>query len=99
MRYLRCGGAWQKNRGRIGAYSAVPQRGVIGDNIDGPLRDGRLARHIAAELLKHLGGNVSFVEKLLIERFIKTKLGSKRPKRKAYWASGRISMVGPTRRC
>jgi hypothetical protein len=41
-----------KNRGRIGPYSAVLQRGVIGDTIDGSSRDGRVARHIAAELIK-----------------------------------------------
>jgi hypothetical protein len=67
-------GSVAKNRGRIGPYSAVLQRGVIGDTVDGPSRDGRLARHIAAELIKHLGGNMLFVEKLLIERFIKTRL-------------------------
>lgn len=63
-----------KSRGRIGPYSRVLQRGVIGDIVDGRSRDGRLARHMELELVRHLGGNVSFVQKLLIERLIKIRL-------------------------
>ena len=63
-----------KSRGRIGPYSRVVQRGVIADTVDGRSRDGRLARHMEAELIRHLGGSPSFVEKLLVERLIKIRL-------------------------
>ena len=63
-----------KSRGRIGPYSRVVQRGVIADTVDGRSRDGRLARHMEAELVRHLGGSPSFVEKLLVERLVKIRL-------------------------
>jgi hypothetical protein len=63
-----------KSHGRVGPYSAALTRGVIADSIDGRSRDGRLARHMEAELIRHLGGTVSFVQKLLIERLIKIRL-------------------------
>lgn len=63
-----------KSRGRIGPYSRVVQRGVIADTLDGRSREGRLARHMEAELIRHIGGNPSFVQKLLIERLVKVRL-------------------------
>src|SRR5438046_193915 len=63
-----------KNRGPIGPYSAVLRRGVIGEAIDGRSTIGRLARDLEAQLVRHVGGNPSVTQRLLIELAVKTKL-------------------------
>ena len=61
-----------RKRGKIGPYSRVLQRGVIADTVDGRSREGRLMRHLEAELTKHVGGSPSIVQRLLIDRMVKT---------------------------
>jgi hypothetical protein len=42
--------------------------------IDGRSAEGRFARHLEAELIAHVGGNPSFVQKLLIEQMVKIRM-------------------------
>jgi hypothetical protein len=52
----------------------VVQRGVIADLVDGRSREGRIMRHMEAELIKHVGGAPSFPQRLLIERIVKIRM-------------------------
>jgi hypothetical protein len=72
QRTVNFGGAQivAKSRGRLGAHSRVFMRGVIADTVDGRSREGRLMRHLEAELTAHVGGNPSVVERALIERAV-----------------------------
>jgi hypothetical protein len=57
-----------------GPYSRRLQRGSLGDAFDGRSADGRFVRHLEAELVAHLGGNPSIVQRLLIERLIRIRM-------------------------
>jgi hypothetical protein len=63
-----------KTRKIFGPYSAVLRRGVIGETIDGRSTVGRLARDLEAQLVRHVGGQPSITQRLLIERIVKIKL-------------------------
>jgi hypothetical protein len=75
---MLCGMATAKksmtDRRRLGPYSAVLRRGVIGEAIDGRSTIGRLARDLEAQLVAHVGGTPSITQRLLIERIVKIKL-------------------------
>ena len=55
-------------------HSKAVIRGSVGDMIDGRSREGRYLRHCEVELTKHVGGNPSFVQKLLITRAARAML-------------------------
>ena len=63
-----------KTRRKIGPYSRVVQRGAIADLVDGRSREGRIMRHMEAELIKHIGGKPNFMQRLLIERIVKIRM-------------------------
>ena len=60
--------------GRLGAYSRVIDRGVIGDHIDGRSREGRFLRSYEAMLREHVGGKPSVVKRQLIQRAARVAL-------------------------
>jgi hypothetical protein len=49
-------------------HSRLLTRGSVGDKIDARTREGRFLRHTEAELVKHVGGAPSFIQKVLITR-------------------------------
>ncbi len=55
-------------------HSKALVRGSVGDTIDGRSREGRYLRHCEVELTKHVGGNPSFVQKVLITRAARAML-------------------------
>ena len=57
----------------IGPWSRRLHRGPIAD-IDGRSETGRYARHLSADLTAHVGGNPSVLEKLLIDRIVRTSI-------------------------
>jgi hypothetical protein len=59
---------------RVGPYSRVFRRGVIGVSIDGRSQIGRLARDMEAQLIAHCGGSPSVTQRLLIDRAVKIRL-------------------------
>jgi hypothetical protein len=67
----------------VGSYAPKPGvrphskaliRGSVGDTIDGRSREGRYLRHCEVELTRHVGGNPSFVQKVLITRAARAML-------------------------
>src|SRR5438309_3488010 len=53
---------------RVGPYSRIIDRGVIGDSIDGRSREGRFLRAYEQLLREHVGGRPSIVQRQLIQR-------------------------------
>src|SRR5262245_36129030 len=64
----------RKTTARFGAYSAAYRRGSVSRSIDGRSVEGRLARHMEADLLTHAGGNPSVTTRLLIENAVRVRL-------------------------
>jgi hypothetical protein len=60
------------NHRHLGPYSRTLRRGAIGASIDGRSTIGRYVRDLEAQLVKHCGGAPSIVQRLLIDRIIKT---------------------------
>jgi hypothetical protein len=58
----------------LGPYSKVLRRGAIRDNVDGRSTEGRFIRDMEAQLIAHVGGNPSFVQRLLFDRLIRVRL-------------------------
>jgi hypothetical protein len=50
------------------------KRGSLGDDLSGRSREGRFLRRVEFELAKHVGGEPSFPEKLLIRRTARAML-------------------------
>lgn len=63
-----------QNHRPIGPHSRRFRRGVIGDSVDGRSAIGRLIRRLETELVAHVGGHPTIVERLLIERAIRLYL-------------------------
>jgi hypothetical protein len=63
-------------RSQVRPYSRILDRGAIGSlgRLDGRSVQGRLVRHLEAELVAHIGGNPTIAQRLLIERIIKMRL-------------------------
>jgi hypothetical protein len=59
---------------RLGPYSRRLHRGAIGELFDGRSAEGRFVRHLEAELVRHVGGDPSITQRLLIDRLIKIRL-------------------------
>jgi hypothetical protein len=59
---------------RIGPYSRLLSRGAIGGSIDGRSREGRFLRAFEAELTKHIGGNPTVTQRVLIRRAARAML-------------------------
>jgi hypothetical protein len=59
--------SYRPKRG-VKPYSKSIARGSAGDTIDMRSREGRYLRHAEVELSRHVGGNPSFVQKILIMR-------------------------------
>lgn len=64
----------RKTRERLGPYSKRLARGAIGTLFDGRSAEGRFVRHLEAELTRHVGGNPSITQRLLIDRLIKVRI-------------------------
>jgi hypothetical protein len=64
------------SRVQVRPYSRILDRGAIGSlgKLDGRSAQGRLVRHLEAELVAHIGGNPTIAQRLLIERVIKMRL-------------------------
>jgi hypothetical protein len=65
-----------QSRSQVRPYSRILDRGAIGSlgKLDGRSAQGRLVRHLEAELVAHIGGNPTIAQRLLIERVIKMRL-------------------------
>jgi len=63
-----------KDRRRFGPYSKRLHRGAIGDLVDGRSAQGRFIRHLEAELIVHVCGSPTIVQRMLIDRTIKIRL-------------------------
>jgi hypothetical protein len=63
-----------RNSDQLGPYSRRLQRGSLSQSVDGRSATGRFVRALEAELVEHLGGNPSIVQRLLIERLIKVRV-------------------------
>jgi hypothetical protein len=59
-----------KVRRITGPYSRALRRGCLRDTLDGRSALGRFARDLERQLLDHVGGHASIVQKLLIERAV-----------------------------
>src|SRR5262245_31240077 len=82
----------------IGPWSRRLHRGSIAD-IDGRSETGRYARHLEAQLTAHVGGEPSVMEKLLIDRLVRTSIIlDLLDKKLSDAAVGAISMREPTLR-
>ncbi len=57
----------------LGPYSRTLRRGAIRDNIDGRSIEGRLIRDLEAQLIAHLGGAPSIVQRLRSRDFRGTR--------------------------
>src|SRR5262245_7770141 len=64
----------RKTTARFGAYSAAYRRGSVSRSIDGRSVEGRLARHMEADLLKHVGPNAPVTTRLLVENAVRVRL-------------------------
>lgn len=56
------------DRAAIGPYSRVIDRGAVGRLIDGRSREGRFLRAYERQLIQHVGGSPSIVQRALISR-------------------------------
>jgi hypothetical protein len=64
----------KKIRKKLGPYSRVLERGVIGRSIDGRSTEGRFLRDFEARLVAHLGGSPAISQLLLIRRLARVAL-------------------------
>src|SRR4051812_4062315 len=68
-RHLPLGRGYGAFKGGIkGPYSRVIDRGAVGGLIDGRSREGRYLRAYERQLVEHVGGNPSIVQRALIQR-------------------------------
>jgi hypothetical protein len=58
----------------LSSESRVLRRGVLGDKVDGPSREGRFLTKCERELVAQVGGQPSFTQKLLIRRLSRAML-------------------------
>jgi hypothetical protein len=65
-----------RDRRKMHPYARVLDRSDFGslDRLDWRTHPGRIARDLTAELVQHLGGEPTVVQRLLIERIVKAKL-------------------------
>lgn len=62
------GSGYGPDNHQIGPYSRAIDRGAIGSRIDGRSREGRFLRQYERQLIEHVGGNPSIVQRALIHR-------------------------------
>ena len=67
---------WKLSTGlpRIGPYSSMFTRGVLGGCLDGRSREAKYLRAVEAQLVAHIGGHPSAAQVLLIRRAAQTSL-------------------------
>jgi hypothetical protein len=58
----------------VGPYSRKLRRGAIGASVDGRSAEGRFIRDLERQLVDHVGGEPSVLQRLLIDRLVKVRL-------------------------